>query len=343
MPQLVIPRLDTQSSLQFAYNLGQLNLDEPAIFEAKMNWVQPFGMLLVSSAIKQFRHRFLDIPFHFRCSFEDDAIDVISYASHMGFFKSISEAIDIGKSPGEAPGNSNYIPITDINLEQIHQAELQTGEFIEIGETVERKSEQLSDVLCRDDSELKKLMTYLIREILRNIPEHSKSSIARICGQYWNNQTAEIAILDEGIGIRNSLRENPHHRSYINTDADAIEYAVKAGISQAFNPQRKNPSRDVWANSGFGLYMVSEICRALQGSFCLASGGKCIIINECEKRIYDTHIQGTAIQMRFSTQKLTTSREIIKKIAAQGEAEAQKLRNAFRQASTPSKGLITDF
>ncbi len=39
------------------------------------------------------------------------------------------------------------------------------------------------------------LMTYLIREILRNIPEHAEESTAWICGQYWGNQTAEIAIV----------------------------------------------------------------------------------------------------------------------------------------------------
>ena len=49
---------------------------------------------------------------------------------------------------------------------------------------------------------MQKLMTYLIREILRNIPEHAESHKAWICGQYWSDNTAEIAILDEGIVLK---------------------------------------------------------------------------------------------------------------------------------------------
>ena len=61
-------------------------------------------------------------------------------------------------------------------------------------------------------------MTYLIREILRNIPEHAEESSAWICGQYWNDQTAEIAIVDEGIGIKKSLQRNSIHRAYATDD-----------------------------------------------------------------------------------------------------------------------------
>ena len=50
----------------------------------------------------------------------------------------------------------------------------------------------------------------------------------------WSDKTAEIAIVDEGIGIKESFRKNKIHREYIETDEDALELAIKAGISQAF-------------------------------------------------------------------------------------------------------------
>ena len=34
-----------------------------------------------------------------------------SYASNMGFFKFISEFIDLGRLPGELSGSQNYLPI----------------------------------------------------------------------------------------------------------------------------------------------------------------------------------------------------------------------------------------
>lgn len=77
----------------------------------------------------------------------------------------------------------------------------------------------------------------------------------------------EIAIVDEGIGVKKSLQKNSIHRAYATDDESALSYAIKAGISQAvLDPRRGNRSNDEWANSGYGLYMVSEICKELGGN-----------------------------------------------------------------------------
>lgn len=169
--------------------------------------------------------------------------------------------------PGEASGNDNYLPITELDFHTMHRKEIDKGNLIEMGNLIESESEKLSKILSRNNKELQTLLTYLLREILRNIPEHSNSTKAWICGQYWTNNTAEIAIIDEGIGIKNSLQKNVVHKKYISDDEDALRCSVKAGISQAFQPAKKNKSDEIWANSGFGLYMASEICKDLEGSF----------------------------------------------------------------------------
>jgi hypothetical protein len=58
-----------------------------------------------------------------------------------------------------------------------------------------------------------------------------------------------------------------------------LQWSLKAGISQSFQPSQKNKEDEIWSNSGFGLYMVSQICKELNGSFGLASGGKYISNN----------------------------------------------------------------
>ncbi len=210
-----------------------------------------------------------------------------------------------------------------------------------MGNLIESESEKLSKILSRNNKELQTLLTYLLREILRNIPEHSNSTKAWICGQYWTNNTAEIAIIDEGIGIKNSLQKNVVHKKYISDDEDALRCSVKAGISQAFQPAKKNKSDEIWANSGFGLYMASEICKDLEGSFCLASGNKFLEIkSDGTIDVGDTNYVGTAVRITISTLKLSTSKAIIQKIAEQGEEQAKMIRNAFKKASMPSKGLI---
>lgn len=333
-----IPALQTKEALKFAKDLDELIVEDSFTFNANMKWVRPFGMLLAVCSIKQFRRKYSDIPFNIEWNTMRDSI---SYASHMGFFKSISDKIDIGKYPGEATGNDNYIPITELDLYQIHKNEILNGKMIEMGDAIELKSSELAKVLSRDNKEFHALLTYLIREMLRNIPEHADCNKAWICGQFWSDGTAEIAIVDEGIGVLNSLKRNKIHKEYIKSDEDAISSAIKAGISQAFKPSKTNPSGDPWANSGFGLYMASEICKELDGSFCLASGKKFININsDGMTNIGDTFFKGTAIKMTISTDSLKRSQDIINNISKQGELQARAIRNAFKKASKPSKGLM---
>lgn len=337
--ECTIPELNTEKALRFSADINAIDFSDvdEMVLQANMKWVRPFGMLLASSAIKQLRNNNPDIPFLMQCATNRDGI---SYAAHMGFFKSISESIAVGNAPGEASGNDNYLPITKLDLQQLHMNDAAAGHYGTLGDTIERQSAELSKILCRNNAEILALMTYLIREILRNISEHSDSSIAWICGQYWSDNTAEIAIIDEGIGIRQSLQKNVVHRQYIVDDETALRSSIKAGISQAFNPSHGNKSDDVWSNSGFGLYMASEICKRLQGSFCIASGHSVLKISDNEMVSGKTYVKGTAIKITFSTNRLNNSNSIIREIASNGELEAKTIKNAFKKASHPSKGLI---
>ena len=337
-----IPELNTLSALEFTSAINKIDLSsiDESVFVADMKWVRPFGMLTASTAIKHLRNQYPDIPFRIQCSTNRNGV---SYAAHMGFFKSISEKISIGNSPGEAIGNDNYLPITQLDLVQLHNDDIASGQFGALGDSIEKKSAELSNIICRNNIEMQALMTYLIREILRNIPEHANESTAWICGQYWADHTAEIAIVDEGVGVKSSLQRNAVHRQYVIDDETALLCAIKAGISQSFIPDRGNRSSDVWSNSGYGLYMVSEIYKELKGSFCIASGKNYIYVGQDGVvSSGEAYMQGTAVKMTFSTDYLKSSREIIQSIASRGEAEARTIRNAFKKASRPSKGLILE-
>lgn len=339
--EYIISDLNTAHALSLANEINKIDFKsvEEMTLIANMGWVRPFGMLLTSIALKQLRNKHPDIPFRMQCNTNRIGI---SYAAHMGFFKSISETLPIGNVPGGASGNDNYLPITKLDLIQLHSDEIAAGEYGALGDSIEKEAAKLSRIICRYNVEMRALMTYLIREILRNIPEHANESVAWICGQYWSNQTAEIAIVDEGMGIKKSLQQNPIHRAYATDDESALSYAIKAGISQAFDPRRGNRSNDEWANSGYGLYMVSEICKELGGNFCIASGGKCISVTDKGIKTKDTYLDGTAVKMTFSTDKLKSSHDIIRDIAGRGELEARAIKNAFKKASHPSKGLILE-
>lgn len=73
----------------------------------------------------------------------------------------------------------------------------------------------------------------------------------------------------------------------------------------------------------------------------MASGNKFLEIkSDGTIDVGDTNYVGTAVRITISTLKLSTSKAIIQKIAEQGEEQAKMIRNAFKKASMPSKGLI---
>jgi hypothetical protein len=183
-----------------------------------------------------------------------------------------------------------------------------------------------------------------VKNSAKKMGENAKILDMWICGQYWPKQDlAEIAIIDEGIGIFRSLSSNRAHSEYIKTNLDALNWSLKAGISDAFRPGQKQNQYDldVWSNSGFGLYMVRNICQKLNGSFCLISGEDAILIDHHGTKYKKAAFDGTSIRIRVPTNHISNAQAIIDEIARQGEAEAALIQNAFSKASTPSKGLIT--
>jgi len=87
--------------------------------------------------------------------------------------------------------------------------------------------------------------------------------------------------------------------------------------------------------------MVSEICKYLEGNFCVVSNNDYILTRKEEKETGKTSFNGTGISMRLKSDAIHNAREIISTIASRGESEAKTIRNAFKEASIPSRGLMT--
>lgn len=330
-----VPNLNAGNTIKFTRDIQNIVNDENYIFSfCHMSNFDPFGMLLCSSAIRKFYKERQNAVFKLSCCNNSN----IQYAGHMGFFKSISSSLTLGKKPGEALGSSNYLPITKIKFSDFEQTAIH--DKIHMGQVIENKALQLAKILSRNNENLSKIFTYIIREMMRNSQEHSHSSCVWICAQYWPSMHyAEIAILDEGIGIKNSLIKNIHYKELIKNDESAIKWALKPGITEAF--KIKNMDNDIWDNSGFGLYMASNLCPALGGEFLIASGNSVILNTREGKTIMGTaNHSGTAIKMTINTDKINEYDRVRKELLDLGEKEARKISKAAKKASYSSKGLI---
>lgn len=336
--RITIPRLSTSNALSFCQELPNFDYDDTYYFDvSNVNNYEPLPMLLVAAAIRQFRKDRSLEPWQAQLRYTDNAD--FQYACHMGFFQ--SAGFPEGKAPGEASGSSTYIPLTKISIRELQQQAFEAGEYAYQGEIIEKEAKKLSEILSQGQDELQKLLQYLLREAIRNIPEHAETDDVWLCGQYWHNRDlAEIAILDEGIGIFKSISHNQVHRAYISSNEEALRWALKPGVSVAFIPSRGQRDDDPWANSGYGLYMISEICKLTEGWFTLASGDDCIRVYPNNTSAYAVHYNGTALGIRIKPSKIQKCQAIIDEARTTGEIMARTIKTAFKEASTPSKGLL---
>ena len=202
----------------------------------------------------------------------------------------------------------------------------------------------MAEIVAQGNIGFRNWLAFVIRELMRNIPEHSKSDTIWYCAQYWPSyDLVELAIMDEGIGIKESLCENTDHVHMIKEDEDAIKLSLEPGISGTMIVNKSSLAQSEWDNSGYGLYMVSEMCAELDASFILASGKSAIkVCKENGKIVYknrQTNIHGTAIQIRIRPSATIDYNEIRKQIVLRGEEKARKNSYAIHTASKSSRGF----
>jgi hypothetical protein len=126
----------------------------------------------------------------------------------------------------------------------------------------------------------------------------------------------EAAIIDRGVGVARTLARNPHLD--VSDDKAALNYALMPAVSgKAFKGGAKQ--RGPWANSGFGLYLTSRICRN-GGSFFIASGRVGMMLTKAAygKSYFDCNYPGTAVRLRIRTDQIGSLSDSLKKFREDG-------------------------
>ena len=231
-----------------------------------------------------------------------------SYLGHIGFFQYVG--INRGNKPGQASGSHTYIPISLITIQGIRSK--LTSPDQPIGDAIQKEAERIAILLTRSNNlKTYKPIAYCLREIIRNVFEHANISQCTIFGQCYKD-AVEIAIVDRGQGIKSSLSK----RYQINSDDEAISLAIKPGISES---DVLIGDSNKWANSGFGLFVLSELGRQT-GSFNLCSGDAELETSISRPLIIRSHsFHGTAIRLRIQKPKGVNFVEYIEEIIKNGE------------------------
>lgn len=295
------------------YDFQAMNNSKLIIDFRKMTHFEPFSMLISGHIFKQWinqckKHNVqLEFKNYSHCG----------YAGHMGYFKQFG--LDFGNEPNEANGSKKYLPITIIKVDDLKDASSTRREKIQY--TIVRKSEHLASILGQGNYELEVTLAYAIREIMRNVVEHSFSQNIYMAAQRWDNVgEVEIAIFDEGIGIKNTLSSNPN-LSGLNS-LTALNYCLQPGISGKAYYQDgviQNNTNSEWDHSGFGLYVTSELCK-MGGEFTIASHDSALHTNSKSSIPYNTWIEGTGIRLKLKLTEIPDlGHSVIDRIIKKGE------------------------
>ncbi len=304
--------------------------DEPSLCLdfTKVEFVRPFGTILVGDGLRQLvaYRKQRELATFAQMDRQDRRDGAISYLGHIGFFDLIG--LKLGKKLGGASGSSRYAPIA-----VIHQRDLTSSSpKAPIQQAIEARSDQLATVVFQQTTE-QIMVSYCLREVIRNVFEHAQTDACTVMAQRYSSGEAEIAVLDNGIGIHRSLK-----RSFdFETVDQALHAAIQPGISRAATMARG----DKWSNSGYGLYVLSQLGGKF-GQFLIASNGRFLEVaadTTINQNSGSVAFDGTAIKLVVDLSRSEYFPNLLVQIVKQGEQKQLETTGKLMGASTGSKSL----
>lgn len=329
-----IPKqLNFKNAMELSRRIEALPREGRVLFDfGDMNFVGPFAFVLISARVRDLVQEMPPESVFVKNHTKH------SYHGHMGFFKAFG--VDFGNAPGGAKGSGTYLPITIEKVVDLQRAAAQVK--LPVGEVVEGKARRLATILAgKEDGEIIETFTYSLCEIIRNVAEHSQSKALQYCAQYWPSQDrAEIAILDRGVGICETLSKNPFLK--IESEQHALNLSLLPGISGKCFKGAKQKQTSEWQNSGYGLYMTSRMCRH-GGNFFLGSHSTSVALAGDSKFHFPFGFRGTIARLVFRPSALGKIKKVLAQFDSEGRSIAKKLDGTSVSGESASRMIRTDF
>lgn len=325
--------------------LDKINGNEVKIDVTKMGRIRALPLMIYLSKVismnKKGKRFIVGTPLH--------DTNPIGYARNIGFFNALMNSKDDTLNFKMSKIKENFIPIMRVTYKTLYDS-CKNGLDYHLG--LEECSRKMAEIITNNGnlgiqeyvkSDLNSMLSYCIREMIRNTFEHNTdgTSLWVMAQKHKEERTIELVFLDDGQGIKQNLSVNKQLAAKIRNDFVALKYALKSGIS---GNARKSNNKDKWGNSGYGLYMTSELVRSL-GAFCIYSkgaGGYILGGNKLQQSKIQTNIDGTLIGLVIKIDKLNEKssgfyNSYFDYVLRKGEERAQNDEFAIKSASMASK------
>jgi hypothetical protein len=330
------PIVSIKDTAEFLRQLYALRAENSITVDARQwRFVRPFNMLLIGGHVNHFRH----VHQQTNLQFENFHPSSSGYFRHIRFIDYLNGQHD---NMQNMVRNENYISITRVPTQKLIANSAQNNE--EIAETIDDYAGVIVDLLFRGREvsiDSKKILRFSIREIVRNVFEHSQAIEFYVTGQYWPSQKRiQVALCDTGVGIKSSISRN--RKLEVKSDRDALHLALMPGISGSPDKLHEGNLSEGWRNSGFGLFMTSRFCRK-SGGFSFSSGDCCLVLDE-HKTVHEIPFApGTAIRLDLHERDLINADNTLRRLEREGEAIQKEISSIpFLTASRASRMLSVE-
>lgn len=190
----------------------------------------------------------------------------------------------------------NFFQLLEIPYEENFTRRGNVGRFIELSRFTNDTTYTLQDHLTMllhqlpIAIEVKQLMFYCLGEIMDNVLVHSCQDHGWVCAQFYPiRQEIRLMICDNGIGVREALRNGDREEYRDISEADALALCVQRGVTNG-------------RGLGFGLYATSRFIQLNRGEMLLYSGHYYLEIQENQSNVSEgNYWPGTIVAMRIRT------------------------------------------
>lgn len=193
----------------FDYNPG--SFEKVIVDFRNMGFIRPTGLAFIVALMKYIKHAQISAKYFFRDSHH---IDVIRHLEKMEFYEKFG-LIRESQLTGKKVDIKNFCEVREVASSKDCQS-------------VSMQLAHLIDSQVDIPKGMLDAVSHSLSEIIDNIFHHGDSPInGFVCAQTFPNmQEIEIAIVDCGMGIKESLKGNARFE-YLNSDTESIALAVE--------------------------------------------------------------------------------------------------------------------
>ncbi len=204
--------------------------DEATIDLTQVRLIRPVGIVAILAAIERRSRLSTAKIVHFLAPSSET---VKAYMLHTGMF-------DVMREFGDFEGLQPEAQILDMPpLHPMVKCAHFTTEY-DIEQLVARMQDEFQASL-RHYATLAPACQLFLSELATNVVYHAQSNggyvLAQLRSDPVSRPVVEIAVADCGIGIRESLKENPDHAA-IENDGQALQHSITEGVSRLRDPYR---------------------------------------------------------------------------------------------------------